>query len=155
MISGRLRPEGYTGRYVPRPFSGGAMNDIPETALHEIITASRSVEDLRRKRKSSKGVADEGVPIELPSVAARRDRHFIPPLPVRLFAALAPLPGKALAVYMVLWRRSRMERSPTVLCTSASWQQCGLTRRQKALALACLEDYGLVTVEHRQGKSPR
>ena len=99
--------------------------------------------------------SDKALPREIPSVAARRDRLFFPTLPGRLFGTLAPLPGKALAVYMLLRLRSRLERSQMVTLTSTFVAQFGITPRQKALALACLETHKLIVVEHRQGKNPR
>ena len=125
------------------------MGNITED-IDAIIAASSTVGDFFRHLDAGKEVR-----IELPSVAAQRDRQFVPALPWRLFTALAPLPGKALAVYLMLWRRSRVERNRIVSLTSAVWAQCGLTRRQKALALACLERQGLITMQHCRGKNPQ
>jgi len=94
------------------------------------------------------------VPIEVPSTAARRDRQFLPALPERLFCQLGPLPGKTLAVYMILLLRSRLERRPTVKLTSAFLARFGITHDQKTRALACLEEAGLITVQHRPRKNP-
>src|SRR5262245_39211822 len=76
---------------------------------------------------------------EPPSVAARKDRHFFPQVPERLYTQLAPLPGKALAVYMVLMRLSLQQRSACVSCTSTWLAQFGITPDQKKRALVCLE----------------
>ena len=122
------------------------MGDIWEN----IIQASRSVEDFCRKLETH-----TEIPGEVPSVAARRDRQFFPPLPGRLFRTLAPLPGKALALYMILRLRSRLECRQTVALTSTFVAQFGITRRQKALALACLETQQLIAVDHRHGQNPR
>jgi hypothetical protein len=122
------------------------MGDIWEN----IIQASSSVEDFFRKLE-----APTEIPLEVPSVAARRDRQFFPPLPGRLFRLLAPLPGKALALYMILRLRSRLECRQTVVLTSTFVTQFGITRSQKALALACLETHKLIMVDHRHGKNPR
>jgi hypothetical protein len=122
------------------------MGDIWEG----IIQASSSLEDFFQKLETHKAI-----PIEVPSVSARRDRLFFPPLPGRLFRTLAPLPGKALALYMILRLRSRLECRQTVVLTSTFMTQFGITRHQKALALACLETQKLITVDHRHGHNPR
>ena len=40
------------------------MGDIPDVALHEIIAASSSVEDLMRQLKTNKSAFDEGIQVE-------------------------------------------------------------------------------------------
>src|SRR5215510_7025342 len=106
------------------------MGDIWE----EMIQASSTVQDFFHHLE-----IDKEIPVEVPSVTTRRDRQFFPTLPGRLFRLLAPLPGKALAVYMLLRLRSRLEGRQTVSITSTFVAQFGITPRQKALALACLE----------------
>ena len=130
------------------------MGDIGDESIQEIIDSSRTVEDFMQRLSAPTGPSREGRPIELPSMTARLDRHFIPPLPVRLWAALTPLSGKALAVYLILWRRSRIVRSGIVTIPAAMRAHSGLTPRQIARALACLERHGFVTVMPRRGKSP-
>jgi DNA-binding transcriptional ArsR family regulator len=95
-----------------------------------------------------------GIPVETPSRTAQVNKWFIK-LPWRLFSVLAPLPGKALAVYMVAWRKGLMERSSVVTLTSTSLRLCGITRSEKVQALACLEEAGLITVTRQQGKNPQ
>lgn len=90
----------------------------------------------------------------LPSITARRERQFMPALPERVFCQVAALPGKALAVYLVVTLRSRLERSQTVTLTSAFLARFGLSRREKARALQQLEDAGLITVERRPRRNP-
>ena len=122
------------------------MGDVWE----DFIQASSTVQDFFHNLETH-----TEVPIEVPSVAARRDRQFFPPLPGRLFRMLAPLPGKALALYMILRLRSRLECRQTVGITSTFVAQFGISPRQKALALACLETHQLIAVEQRHGKNPR
>jgi hypothetical protein len=95
-----------------------------------------------------------GVKMDLPSARARRERHFLPALPERLFARLAALPGKCLAVYMVLLQRSRMEGANPVALTSAYLRRFGIARWDKQRALSALESAGLVRAERRGRNNP-
>jgi hypothetical protein len=96
-----------------------------------------------------------GIPIETPHLTARLDKEYYTGLPGRLFNALARLPGAAWVVYMVLRRRSRLEKAATVPLTTVALGRFDITRRQKAQALACLEKAGLITVDRKHGKNPR
>jgi hypothetical protein len=118
--------------------------------IDAIIAARSTVSDFFHHLDSSKEVR-----VELPSIATRRNRQFIPALPGRLFTALVPLPGKALAVYLVLWRRSRITHHPTVVVTAAAMAQAGISHDQKTRSLTVLEKAGLITVERIVGKNPR
>jgi hypothetical protein len=80
---------------------------------------------------------------------------FIPAFPLHWLTRLAPLPGKTLAVYLVLYFRSRVERSRTVTLTTATLEAFGISRREKQLALQRLEQTGLITVERRPRRNPR
>lgn len=91
---------------------------------------------------------------ELPSIKARKDKQFMPALSERVFCQVAALPGKALAIYLVVVLRSRLERSPTVPLTSAFLARFGLSPREKARALQHLEDAGLIAVERRPRRNP-
>jgi hypothetical protein len=125
------------------------MEDIVE-GIDALIAASSTVSDLFRNLDSDKEVC-----VELPSVAARRDRSFVPPFPERLLCALVPLPGKAWAVYLILWRQHRLSHSKTVTLTSAALRRFGLTRHEKAHALSALEAAGLITVQRQIKKNPQ
>jgi hypothetical protein len=92
--------------------------------------------------------------VPLPSQQALKDQHFIPAVPESLFAQLAPLPGKALAVYLVLWRQFRMTRSATVVLSTCLLTRYNLTGREKRLALQHLVEAGLITVETRLRRNP-
>jgi hypothetical protein len=126
------------------------MMENSADGIDAIIAASSTVSNFFRNLDT-----DKEVRVELPSVAARRDRQFIPALPGRLFTVLAPLPGKALAVYLVLWRRSRVTRHPTVMVTAAAMAQVGISHDQKTRGLTVLEKAGLITVERLVGKNPQ
>ena len=127
------------------------MEDAFDSAITDIIEASRTATDFL-SRLASRPTDTRG---ELPSVTERLEKEFFPTLPGRLFTVLAPLPGKALAVYMVLRLRSRLERVQTVTLTSALLGRHGITRRQKDYAVACLEAADLITVDRTNGKNPR
>ena len=97
----------------------------------------------------------EGIPVETPSRTAQLDKEYYTGLPGRLFARLARLPGKALVVYMVLRRRSRLDHTATVPLSTVALGRFGITRWQKDRALACLEAAQLITVDRTHGKNPR
>jgi hypothetical protein len=124
--------------------------DISDADMDALIAASSTVESFFRHLDTGQERC-----VEVPSVAARRDKQFVR-IPLRLFEALVPLPGKALAVYQLLWRRYHMEHQPTtVTLTAAERKRCQLTRWQTALALEVLEEAGLISLERIVGKSPR
>jgi hypothetical protein len=63
--------------------------------------------------------------------------------------------AKALLVYLAAWRLGLMQATCDVPLTTASLRVSGVTRHQKARALVCLEEAGLVTVVRQRGKNPR
>jgi hypothetical protein len=127
------------------------MGDSFDSAINDIIEASTTATDFLSRLASR----PKEIRVELPSVAERLDTEFFPTLPGRLFTLLAPLPGKALAVYMVLRLRSRLDRVQTVKLTTAYLRRFGLSPDQKDRALACLEAHHLITVDRTNGKNPR
>jgi hypothetical protein len=118
--------------------------------FEQLIAESRTVQDLFQRLDRPLEI-----PVELPSVATRLDKEFFPTMPGRLFTQLASLPGKALAVYMVLRRRSRLDGCATVQLTSRALARFGIDRQQKDAALASLEAHGLITVARQNGKNPQ
>jgi hypothetical protein len=64
------------------------------------------------------------------------------------------LPGKALAVWMVLWFLAKVKRATTFVLTQAALNQHGITRWEKYAALEALEAAGLISVCRRGRKSP-
>lgn len=126
------------------------MGDSLDNAINDIIAASTTATDFLSRLASR----PKDIPVELRSVTERLDNEFFPTLPGRLFTMLAPLPGKALAVYMVLRLRSRLERVQTVTLTTSYLRRFGLTPDQKDRALVCLEAAQLITVDRTHGKNP-
>lgn len=120
-----------------------------EEMIEELIVAGRTLKDTWMFPESMDGMGKEKL-----SRAAQVNTWFIR-LPWRLFEAAAPLLGKALAVYMVVWREGFMQASPIVTVTSTTLRRYGITRHEKALALTRLEAKGLITVTRHRGKNPQ
>jgi hypothetical protein len=102
-------------------------------------------------------VPDKAVPeqkVELTSLGGRRGGQYVPGVPIELFDRACVLPGKALAVYLLLWRQSRIEKRATVVLTSAGLEQHGIRRHAKEMALSHLEEAGLVSVRRRVRRNP-
>jgi hypothetical protein len=124
--------------------------EIRDESLDALIAASPTVDAFFRNLDTGLGRC-----VDVPSVVARRNRQFVR-VPLPLLEALMPLPGKALGVYQLLWRRHHMEQKPaTVQVTAAERQRCRLTRWQLTHALKVLEQAGFISLESRVGKTPR
>ncbi len=93
------------------------------------------------------------VAVPLACVADREARHYIPPVPMPVFRRVCRL-GSAGFVYLLVWRRARVERNPTVTVSTALLERCGFSRNVKWRALRKLEAVGLVRVTTRAGKNP-
>ena len=107
--------------------------------------------DLDRFRLDPDGL----VRTELPVTKRRRDKSFLPAIPERLFCRLVQLPGKCLAVYMVLMLRCRLgHQRSSVPLTGCYLRRFGLTKFDKLRALRHLEAAGLVRVERRANRNP-
>jgi len=70
------------------------------------------------------------------------------------FQQACRLPGKSLAVYMILWRRSLQQKKRTLKLSTVLLRKFGISRDQKALALTHLERAGLIRVLSRMRKNP-
>jgi hypothetical protein len=82
-------------------------------------------------------------------------RRFLKgPIPWLWIEAAARLPGKALAVGLVLWREAGMDGSGSVKLTTAKLAGLNLDRAGKARALKGLEAAGLVHVERNGRRTP-
>lgn len=92
--------------------------------------------------------------LDTPTAARRRRERFLPRLTEPEALRLAGLPGKALAVYLLLLRRSAVERTRTVVASTAMVSPFGVSRTQKATALVHLEAAGLLLVERRLRRNP-
>jgi hypothetical protein len=79
---------------------------------------------------------------------------YIPHIPKDIILPVVPLSGKALMVYLVLWRQSVMQRSLTVRLTTTEIRHWGVTHDQKTRALSALANAGLVVVEPQAGRNP-
>jgi hypothetical protein len=82
-------------------------------------------------------------------------RRFLKgPIPWPWIEAAARLPGKALAVGLVLWRETGMDGSGPVRLTTAKLAGLGFDRAGKMRALRGLEAAGLVHVERNGRHTP-
>ncbi|QDU21264.1 hypothetical protein [Urbifossiella limnaea] len=77
------------------------------------------------------------------------------PIPMDWLTAAAALPGRALAVGLVVWFLAGCERRRTVAATLSRLAALGAgTRAAARRGLAALEAAGLVAVERHPGRSP-
>ena len=106
-------------------------------------------------------------PYELPSTLSetskrrrstatrRRQGEFLAgPIPLRWLTRATYLPGKALAVGVAIWFKSRVSRSDTVKISRPLMKKFHVGRGATARCLKALESAGLITVE-RQRRRPR
>jgi hypothetical protein len=118
------------------------------------MTVEYDPKDLQRNDWSE--VPDSQIPTR--KVESPRDRRrcnlFIPAIPLKWFDRACCLPGKALAVGLILWRLVKMRKSDTVPLTTTTLKQHGLGRWAKYKALESLENAGLVSVRRRIKKNP-
>jgi len=84
-----------------------------------------------------------------------RMRFLKGPIPLRPIAIAACLPGKALAVYLILRHRRDLTREPTVTLPAQLLSDFGVDTDSKARALRALEGAGLITVERMDGRAAR
>ena len=71
------------------------------------------------------------------------------------FKLAAQLPGKALAVWLLVHHQSRLKRRPVVTLPGDMLMDCGISRDANKRALAALEHIGLVSVARSKGRSVR
>ncbi len=99
-------------------------------------------------------------PVALPP-PARPPRHapgepFLKgPVPWGWLTSAADLPGKALAVSLVVWFRAGCENRRTVAVTLARLTRMGMSESTARRGLRTLERAGLVSVERRPGRAAR
>jgi hypothetical protein len=98
------------------------------------------------------------------SVAARtsqqtsRGKQFVRgPIPMAWLEMAADLPGKALAVGVLLWFRRGFNPSSTepLTVTPTLLARFGVSRKAGAAAVRRLDEAGLVTAEFSRGRCPR
>lgn len=95
---------------------------------------------------------------DLPRVLTRgipRQRQTEPflkgPIPWKWIQVAARLPGKALAVGLVIWHLVGLCRSETVHLQPSKIRSLGLSRRQARRGLRNLKQAGLITIHSRPG----
>src|SRR3954462_8563560 len=76
------------------------------------------------------------------------------PIPWDWVETASKLPGKALALGMLLWREAGIDGIGPVTITSAKAAALGMDRSAKSRAIADLEGAGLVRVERRPRQNP-
>ena len=92
--------------------------------------------------------------VELRVVRRRKKRQFIPPVPIEWFNQACVLPGKALAVGLILRRLAKLKKTNTVVLTQAALDLHGISRWEKYDALKALEKAGLISVRHQASRNP-
>ena len=85
---------------------------------------------------------------------APRRRFLKGPIPWDWVETASKLPGKALALGMLLWREAGIDGIGPVTITSAKVAALGMDRSAKSRAIADLERAGLVRVERRPRQNP-
>lgn len=98
--------------------------------------------------------------VEIASSASRSRsrpgaRFLKGPVPLDTLAVAASLPGKALALYLILRHRCDLEARSSVSLPSELLQAFGIDRDAKARALRALEGAGLIQVERASGRAAR
>ena len=96
----------------------------------------------------------DGAPKRLPR--HRAGQEFLRgPIPLSWLRAATVLPGKALAVGLVLWFKAGITKRGEVKMTTKLLHKFGLSRYAGYRGLVALEDAGLVTAVRRRGRCPR
>lgn len=76
------------------------------------------------------------------------------PIPWSWLQRAADLPGRALAVGLVIWHLHGLRKSRTVRVTQSQTRSLGLSPRVARRGLATLETAGLVSVNRHRGRGP-
>ena len=106
-------------------------------------------------------LTDKGSDAVLDSASKKPPRHrpgqeFLRgPIPLAWLRAATVLPGKALAVGLVLWFKAGITKRREVKMTTKLLHKFGLSRYAGYRSLVALEKAGLVTTDRRQGRCPR
>ena len=85
------------------------------------------------------------------------ERFFYGNVPHSIIRLVSSLPGKALATYLAIWDRSKLEGGgvPVTLPNAFAHEPWGVDRHAKSRALWVLEKAGLIAVERFMGRAPR
>jgi hypothetical protein len=79
---------------------------------------------------------------------------YIRTIPLSWAMRAAALPGKSLAVGIVIWYLAGISKRHTITLSNKIRERFGVKRNSSRRALRWLEDAGLVKVEHSGNKSP-
>lgn len=84
-----------------------------------------------------------------------RSDHFLKgPIPLMWLALAATLPGKALAVGMLIWFLQGLQKNRTVKLAPSWLRRFGIERQAAYRALKALEHARLITIARKRGASP-
>ena len=94
---------------------------------------------------------------DAPLPRCKDERFFYGNVPHSIIGSVSPLPGKALATYLAVWDRCKLEGHgvPVTLPNAFALDPWGVNRHAKARALRSLEDAGLIHVQRSTGRAPR
>jgi hypothetical protein len=135
------------GLYQDISFRDKEISEKQENVFNRIIAANFTANSV-----SSPPSTSEDSSRGLPHRQGPRRGFFL--FPELLACLLKPQPGYVWVVFLVLWRKSMMKRSLTVSLTSTGLMHFGVTRMQKARALAALTRTGLLSVTRQGRKNP-
>ena len=87
----------------------------------------------------------------------KNERFFFGNVPHSIIRLVSTLPGGALATYMAIWDRSKLEGRglPVTLPNAFARDPWGVDRHAKGRALRALEGAGLISVTRSTGRAPR
>ena len=85
------------------------------------------------------------------------ERFFFGRIPHRIIRDVSSLPGKALATYLAIWDRAKLQApgKPVTLPNAFALDPWGVDRHSKGRALRVLEGAGLISVTRSPGRAPR
>ena len=87
---------------------------------------------------------------------SRGNRFLKGPIPLHWLEQAARLPGKALAIGLVIWFLSGLKgRMDKIAVSDKQAIGVGVSRKARYRAIQALEKAGLITVVRRRGVSPR
>ena len=94
---------------------------------------------------------------DAPLPRCKNERFFYGNVPHSIIGIVSPLPGKALATYLAIWDRCKLEGHgvPVTLPNAFALDPWGVDRHAKGRALRILERAGLIAVERSMGRAPR
>ena len=87
----------------------------------------------------------------------KSERFFYGNVPHSIISLVSPLPGKALATYLALWDRTKLDGTgkPITPPNAFALDPWGVDRHAKGRALRALEEAELISVTRSTGRAPR